>query len=358
MNEVKVIRNRPVGLFITAILLLLLALFMTSLGGQNIIIAVILLIPIILIILLMPVQTYTVDPTGGRLIIQSKSILKKSHKEIPIADIKTIEIDTSTHRDGSDRSTNYRLVARMKDDTIIPFQSYFSGGLLKINKQCSQLREWMHLNDPEQTQGLVRNLVGSEMDAVQEKFIAQQEAVTGEQDEVYVTGDVHWKMETKTVGTIPMSRWHSKDFTLDGDFFFIVQKLAGQKDMPAVGFLSGLATTMFQQSMNIYGFTDFHAPGRNGGRNMDNYDNRLKAHFSIYGSNENLVERVANPWVVNTLLNWAEKYPLKQGTDNQLAILVGSQGVYLAKLKLVDQQILSDMTDLGVELVKSLKAGV
>jgi hypothetical protein len=63
--------------------------------------------------------------------------------------------------------------------------------------------------------------------------------------------------------------------------------------------------------------------------------------------------QILNPWVERPLADWAQKYPLKQGNTNQLAVIFSPQGVYLATMGLVNPEFLQELTALGVELVKA-----
>lgn len=358
MNNKKVIRSYPTALWTFAVVLTLLGIFFYFNTAGNWILPAIFFVAALVVILVSPTLTISVDNVAGLIAIQSRSLIKKSIKEYPIANIKTIEIESSTHRDLDDhtKNTSFRLVMKLNDNTVVPFQSYYSGNLLGLNHQCNQLREITGLNKSGETpQGLIQNLMGSKLQEVQEKMVEEQESITGEQDDERVTGDIHWKLETKSVGAIPISRWISKDFTLPDHFFYLTQKVKGQSDMG--GFLSGLSKTLFIQSMNIYGFTDFHAPGRDSGQQLSSLDATLSPHFSGFSDSILLQNRIINPWVKDALVAWAEQNPLKQGSQDQLVLLIGPTGVYLSMLGLASQEHLDKMTVLGVEIVKSLKSG-
>jgi len=74
-----------------------------------------------------------------------------------------------------------------------------------------------------------------------------------------------------------------------------------------------------------------------------------------YASSSIQAPQVLNPWVGMPLAAWAQKYPLKQGNSNQLAVLFCPQGVYVAMMGLVNPEFLQELTALGVALVKAQK---
>jgi hypothetical protein len=321
------------------------------------IVAIVLAVVGLLFVILSPTLTVRVSPSKGILSLQSTSIFKRTHKEYPIANIRAIEIESTRaiREITTDHRSTFRLVMRMNDQTTVPFHTTYTSNYRTLEKQAIQIRKWLGLSQTEEKpRGYASNLTTDVLKAAQQMVTSQQETLTGSQAQVYVSDDVHWKLETRSIGTLPISCWSSPDFTLADHFYYITQKMEGQRDLG--GILGGLNSTLFVQAMNIFGITEEQAPGRNTGQLISNLDPRLSNDYSVFSDSVLLLNKVLNPWVVNALAVWADKNPLPKGSQNQTIILIGPKGVNLYGFGYSDQEKLDKLTDLGVEMVKSLKS--
>jgi hypothetical protein len=356
MKNDRVIRYYPFTAWLGAILFLGAGIYFNIAFKMNLATTLIVCAVGLILFVFGQFETITVDQNGKTIHIHRRTVIKKTDITIQQDEIATIELDTLTHRDSSRRrSTEYRPVIKKKDGTDIPVRSIYSGNLVSVNNLCSQLRVWLNLNDPEKPQGLVQNLMGSKLELMREGMEQQQEAITGESDDIHETAGIHWQLKTRNTGSSPVSQWTSTDFTDPDHFVYLAQKVHGSANLG--GFLSGLTKTLYIQSMAIYGFTDFHAPDMQNGTVYDNINERIDADFGGFGDSVAGLRKIVNSYVIQALSDWAIRHPLKQN-GVQMAVLIGPKGVYLATLGLVSQDHLQEMTNLGVELVKSLKSGV
>lgn len=357
MDQNKVFRSYPTVAIILALVFIGMGLFILT-TPNGLLISLFTFVIGAVILLTASVSTVTIDPSAGKMEVKNQSILRKSIVEIQNSDLQTIEIESHTTRSVKDhtRSTNFRVIARKKDGSVVPIQSMYGNNLMAVNKFCSELRAALNVNDPETPQGLIQNLAGTQMEKVRQKLEEEQETLTGESDEVHETDGIHWQLITRATGGTPISRWQSADFTLPDHFIYLAQKIHGSKDMSG-GFLAGLAKTMYVQSMTIYGITDAHAPGMQNGTIFDSIEARIDPDFGGYGDSISVLRQVINIYAVQALESWARKRPLKQGSV-QLAVLIGPKGVFVSTIGLVKPDFLQEMTEFGVELVKSIKTGV
>lgn len=358
MNQTKTIRNRPIIQVLIATIFILMGGYTIFQARMGYVMPGIFVVIGLALLLFSSTDTIRADPAAGKLEIESRSMLRRKSTIISVADIRTIEIDSFVqHRTSNNKSSNnYRVVVKKKDGGVIPVQSNYSSNLISANQLCSALRQTLNLNDPEKPQGLIENMAGSQLEMVREGFAKQQEALTGEAGADHETAGVHWKLETRNTGAVVINHWHSADFILPDHFLYIAQKVHGSANLG--GILGGLNKALFAQSMTIYGFTDFHAPGLNQGDVIDPLNQRLQADYTAYSDTVLLLDRLLNNYVINALATWAQGHPLKQGSQNQLALLVGPKGLYLAAMGLSTPERLQETTNLGVELVKSFQSGM
>lgn len=301
--------------------------------------------------------TITADRRTRTLTLDYRSILKRSQKVVPFADIAAIEVEMSisSSKRGSRRrrTPTYRVAVRLHTGESIPFREYYSGGLGPRETMANQLRAFIGVSGTDMavqsTPQERRNQ--SYADIYQEA----QQAVTGNQEEEHLTDGVRWRMDTRAYGNAPVTRWASPDFKLDSGFIYIAQVMPGQK-ASASGIFGGLSNMLLKQSMSIYGFSGADTPGIENAQPMQNMDPRLEQHFMVFTSNLAAARQTLNPWVVTPLVNWALKNPMKQvqsGYGTQLAALYGPNGVTIALLGLSTPERLREITALGIELVKS-----
>ena len=300
--------------------------------------------------------TVTADKTTGNLTLNYRSVFLHSVREIPLSQIQTIRVDSSTSqgRKRGSRNTTYRVEAVLKNGEHVPFRSYFSGNFLKAQKWASELRAFLNLPEDfdETPMGIIRAATKLGSDAAR----MQQEAFTGPNPEMRATDGVNWQVQSFGMGAAPGTRWFSPDFKTQSGFLFLAQKVAGQS---STGFLASLGKTLFKQSMSMYGFDSFDTPNLASADQYASLSPALDQHFSAFTSDPAEARQILNPWTQQPLANWGAKYPLQQFQSNsrftQIVVLFSPRGVYIATLGVLPQDKLGEITELGVELVKAQK---
>ncbi len=287
-------------------------------------------------------------------------IIPRSVKTIPFDEINTIWVNSSTTRDHDSptrRKTSYRLELVKKDGTNLPFRAYYSSDFFLKQRRAEKLRAFIGLGETidETPIGLLR----AAPKIVQPMIEKQQEALTGDNQQIRETNGVHWELQSVAAGAAPVTRWFSPDFKTDGDFLYLAQKISGQQSVGG-GFLASIGKTLFRTSMSLYGFTPDETPGLDNADTLAPLEANLEPHFTAFTSNPAAARQILNPWVAMPLRNWAERYPmrqLQQGRFGQLAILFSPNGVYLATLNLLQPDQVEELTALGVELVRAQGGG-
>ncbi len=349
-NSQLTIREYPFGIWLFGLVTIGFgAYFITQAPRQWIIAAISSAVGLVL--LLTPtILTMTADRTSGLLTLRYRNLLfLGSKKEIPLSEIAAIQVEMRHSSSGSSRGSNYRLVLVRKDKQVIPFRSYYSGGAISKQKKAKQLRTFLGVEGTDQTPlGMLK--MGKQM--IQERFQEQQESMTGSQDEEHVTNGIHWKVRTVTFGASAITHWFSPDFQCVSGFLFLAQKVEGQKTISG-----GLGKMLYQQSIGLYGFNGDDTPGLNAAEVLPSLDPQLDSHFSAFTSDPGAARQILNPWIAAPLADWAMRYPLKQiqkpGLFGQLVILFSPRGVYVASLGTMIPEAVEELTNLGVELIKT-----
>ena len=298
--------------------------------------------------------TVTADKSTGILTLDYRSVFLHSVREIPLQNIQSIRVDSSTSqgRKRGSRNTTYRIEAVLKDDERIPFRSYYSGNFIKYQNWANKLRAFLNLGEAfdETPMGIIRAASKLGSDAAK----IQQEAFTGPNAEMRSTDGVNWQVQTFGMGAAPGARWFSPDFKTQSGFLFLAQKIPGQS---STGFLASLGKALFKQSISMYGFGPSDTPNL---ANADQYASLspgLDRHFSAFTSNPAEAGQILNPWTQTPLAAWGERYPLQQFQSNsrftQIVILYSPNGIHIATLGILPQDKLDEIAQLGVELVKA-----
>ena len=280
----------------------------------------------------------------------------RTTREIPFDEIASIRVNSMQSGKGTGRQTrSYRIEVGRKDESVVPFRTAYSGGFLgslRMQKNVDQLRAFIGLGESfdESPAGLFRaTKIAAAMVAT-----SQQEALTGPNEQERVTNGVHWTLQSTALGTSPVTRWFSPDFKMTGGFLFLAQKVPGQS---TGGFMAALGKALFQQSISMYGFKADDVPNISQAEMLASVPPLLDSHFTAFTNNQAESRQILNPWMQHPLADWGQRYPLKQfqtkdGTS-QLVVLFSQNGVYLARLGVLEPEQVEEMTTLGVEMVKT-----
>ncbi len=304
--------------------------------------------------------TVNADRATRTLTLRYGLIIPRSVKQIPFDEIDTIRVDSSTHRDHDHlnrQSTTYRLELVKKDGTTLPFRAYYSGDFLFKQHRAEKLRAFIGLAETvdETPIGILR----AAPKMVQPMIEKQQEALTGDNQQVRETNGVHWQLQSVAMGAAPVTRWFSPDYKMDDGFLYVAQKIAGQQSGGG-GFLASIGKTLFRTSIGLYGFAPEDTPGLDNADTVSPLNDGLEPNFTAFTGNPIAARQILNPWVAMPLRNWAERYPLRQlqqGRFGQLIVLFSPNGVYLATLNLLQPDQVDELAALGAELVKAQGGG-
>ena len=321
-----------------------------SAGAANFIVLVVEVAIGLFFILFGSIVTISADRVTQMLTVSFRWLLRGSKKEIPFAEIAAIQLEMNTS--GSRRSRGgptYRIVVVRKDGQIVPSYSYFSSRSKDKSRIVEKLRGFIGVGGDDTGFGGPFQ-AASQM--ARQKFQEQQETITGSEAEEHITDGVHWTLETKAFGGMPVSRWHSPDFKCDGNFLYLTQKVEGQ------GAQGGLMATMgkmvYKTSMSILGFSGDLTPDENHADVLAPLDPQLENNYSAYTSDSSRAHQILNPWAIKTLAAWAQSHPLtKNNRSDQLAVLFSPEGLYLATMGLTNPEFLDEAAKLGAELVKA-----
>lgn len=290
------------------------------------------------------------DRNARTLTIQRISLLRRFRREIPVSELAAIQLETTVSHstNSSRRTTSYRIVAITRDQEVVPFRNIYSSNQWTKEAKAKKLREFLGVGGEDMSiSGMLRAASGMAAETFQE----EQTAITGEQDTYHVTDGVQWKLETKAMGGAPVSRWFSPDFQLAGNFVFVAQKMKGQSSQG--GLMAAVGKMLFRTSLSVYGFSPDLTPGSDNAEILNPLDAVLEPHFMAFTSDLSTARLALNRWTAVPLADWAQKYPLKQGGNNQTAVLFCPQGVYVAMMGLVNPEFLQELTALGVALVNA-----
>lgn len=288
--------------------------------------------------------TVRVDRSLGVLTLAWRSLLRRKTREIPMSDILDVQVQSQVSYDEGRKSTTYRLVFLLKDGEVIPLRSFYSSGYLSKMAQAERLRNSIGLGET--------SPFAQATQEAEKMFREEQASLPGIPQEEQVTGKVRWQVETKAFGGTPITRWHSPQVTFPEGFLYLVQKFSGQKTNSG-GLMGALAKTLLQGSLKIYAFSAEEAPNSASATLLSPLPASIEAHYIAFTTDAGRASQMLNAWTCIPLANWAQRYPMNQGSQNQLAVLYSPKGLYLSVIGLVNSEFLEEMTNLGVDLVRA-----
>ncbi len=270
------------------------------------------------------------NATTRSIIFSRRGLIKNEYRELSFSEILGVGLrgNGSTHR----------IEIRLTDGGVLPFTSYYSSGKSRKEKKAKKLRDFIGVDN-------ASALVGAGA-----QIRAEQESITGNQDEIHERDGVRWQLKTLARGNSPITRWHALDYSLPNNFLYLIQKAKGQGELPAKSLLNPLYEKLFAASLRLIGFTEGDMPNTKNA-DMLSLDAPLDEFFSAYGSDPQGVARILNSYAKIALVRWAKAHPCAEGAVGELAILFSPNGLFLAMPGYVQKDHLADITDLGVELV-------
>lgn len=337
-----VIRDVPIFLWLFGLVFVSVGSLIVHQGGPPSLLALIFVGIGLGFLLFSSVLTITVDRITRTLKLEYRFALRRSQKEVLFDEIAGINVERSVSRSKGGSQYTYRLAVLRKDGQIIPMRSFSSSGWKKKERRAVQLREFIGIQESNQTPA---GILPAEL---------------SQAAEIHETNGVHWRIQpmyTSGSATPTGARWHSPDFRTPGVFLFVAQKAEGQSSR---GFLASLGNMFIGQALSLHGFQREDTPGLEQATILAPLDPALDRNFMAYSNSPASAQQLLNSRVVGQLADWSARYPLKQlqrGSGyGQLVILFGPNGVYLANLNLLQPNQAHELASLGVELVKSRTA--
>ncbi|HPH96802.1 MAG TPA: hypothetical protein PKW33_08895 [Anaerolineaceae bacterium] len=301
--------------------------------------------------------TITADRSVRTLTLRYGIIVTRSLKTIPFDAIQTIYVTSHhSHSSRGGHSTSYRIELVQRDGTVVPFRSYYSSGSFFMERNARKLREFIGLEESvDQTPlGILR----AAPSLAQPQLQRQQEMITGANAAIHETNGVKWQLQVIPMGTSPVVRWYSQSFATPGTFLFIAQKVQGQPSgFGGNGLMASIGKTLFRQTLAMYGFSGADLPDIETAAIFGPLEGALEQNFVAFTDEPYSARQLLNPWVQMPLVNWAQRYPLKQihsGRFSQLSVMFCPTGTYVSVPGTLDQSQVDELAVLGSDLVRAV----
>ena len=344
-NNILTIKEYPLFAWLFGLILLSACAFTSVNANGNWIVAIVTGLLGILFFALASILIVTADRITGTLTIRRISLLRRAVREIPIASVAAVQLESDT----SDGSTVYRIVVITRDHETIPFRSAYTSGRTAKESKVKKLREFLGVGGVDMSLGGLMQMASG---MAQQQFQQEQESITGSQAEEHVTDGVRWKLSTKAMGGSPLTQWFSPDFKWNDNFLFLTQKMPGQGSQS--GLMNMVGKMLFKTSLSLFGFPPDLTPGLDSANILSPLDSQLEPYFMAFTSDPARARQVLNPWAEMPLAAWAQSHPMTgKNSNNQLAILFSPKGIYITTLGLANAEYLDELAHMGAELVKA-----
>jgi hypothetical protein len=288
------------------------------------------------------------------LVIRKRSLTGSQSQEIPVTEINRVYVDQSVSRDEGSTSYTYRVVIVKDDGQEFPLRTAYSSGRRKKVEQADAIRQIVGVGGSDEYPMDAGTALAQ---AFTLNPVADQEEQTGIPTGEQETNGVRWKLETFAYGGAglgsPVYRWSSMDFETPGYFVYLAQRVEGVGKQKGLMSLAG--KMLIKQSIKMYGFDEYYAPGWDDAEAVEDVDRRLAENYFVYSSDPLEARRLLNPWTVMPLVGWADRYELEKSVKDfhQLAVLFSPLGVYVSVLNKLDAAQVDELIALGVELVRA-----
>ncbi len=303
-----------------------------------------------LLLLMASILDVSANRITRKLSISRRGIIQHYHKEIDFSEIDLIQV--GSHQDTDTSSRSYRIEITLKNGAILPFRNAYSGGRAAKEKRAKKLREFIGVGGADRSFGnLFRTAQQAATGQLQPQFRAEQEAITGDQNQIHETQGVRWQTETITFGNTPLLRWKSTDIFLPQSFLYLAQIPKDAIRLSDNKVTRQLSTPLFKHSLQLYGFSKEYTPDINTAQTID-LPADLGAYFTAYTDEPARAQQIINPWMIQALIRWAREHPLRK-TSDQLTLLLGPKGLIMAMPGLMNAEFLDEFAALGAELVRS-----
>ncbi len=314
--------------------------------AETLIIGLLLLaIGLLFLLVFSTVTTIQADRVTGTLNLRYWSLIRSNAKEMSIAELASVEIESSH----SSSSATYRIAFRKKSGEQIPLHSYYSSGYKEKENKARRISEFLGVPGPSGL-GSTLQMIST---ALHPSFEQQQE---GE------SSGVHWTIETNASGGLPITRWSTPDFRFEGSFLFLVQTPQGAINLPNPKWLGSLSGKLYHQVFHMFGFSDEDLPGIEGAKIYDLPKPGLGDSFTAYTNDSFGTQQLITPWVSTLLVDWVRQFPIQKGGSSnsgllgQMGVLFSPQKLYLITFLSADTEKIDEMIRLGTGLAR--EAGI
>lgn len=352
-----VIRGYPIVLWIFGLVVLGIGAWLVYQGLKTpsmfLVSAFPLVIGFVLLAFAATIDTIVVDRTTGLFSIRRQALLRNVFKEIPIGEISQVRVDSSVSRDSKgNRSTTYQMQVVLRSGETIPLETGYSSGASGRQAKADRLRAFMGIGGLDETPvGAMRTAFQLAETAVQQRY----PGTTG------VTNGVSWRLETKSLGTSPVTRWISTDYSLPGGFMLLTQKVGGASIGLGGGLLGGLGAIIQQQALSMYGFQPSDTPNIGNAQPVQGLDPRLAQFYETLASDPSIARQLVNVWVTQPLVEWAQANPSSQFQSpdriGPLMVLLSPNGVILSHFNAPLKGRENALPELGAVIVRALGGG-
>lgn len=301
--------------------------------------------------------TVTADKNTNTLVLDYWAPLWRSRTTLAISEVASLQVEsTQTYNSKSHtRSRVYRAVVVKRDGNVVPLRTSYSSGDRAKRQLADDISSFIGVGrvapSSREPQDYGNELAGMPTASAETQGVLAGVPVQPQQ----VTEGVHWRIETTRMGTAPVTRWISPDFSSAGAFVMLSQKVGGASLNGLLGGAIGRFLT--QQAMSLYGIPEALTPGIASAQAMPNLDPQLDRYYDSLTNSAELGRQLITPWVARPLVNWAVQNPAQQlqapDRIGPLLVLFSPQGLYLMFFNMASDEQVRALTQLGVDLVRS-----
>jgi hypothetical protein len=291
------------------------------------------------------VSTCVLDRERGTVTLKYRSLFRAKTQEYPLTDIASVEIGRS--RKDSEGHSSFRVELALTSGERIPLTPYYSSGWNARHARAERLRAFLGL--PSQP-GLM------------EQALQMAATPTVRSSHTGSTDGVDWQLEfVKSGRGGTVTRWFTDAAQMPNQFLMLVQSAGGSRKAEPLGNLLGsLAQLAYTQFLSMYQVGPGETPGLELAVPVEGLDARLAQYYVTLTSDSYEARQLLNPWVVQSLVEWAERHPVrgvqvvKRGQFGPLFVLFSPKGLVLAFATAIEnEERVNAIAQLGAALVRA-----
>jgi len=306
-------------------------------------------------VLVASVLTVSKDIGRAVLVLDHRSLLRRSTREIPLKEVTGVNLTSSRTSKGG-RTYEVELVLRSGERVGLRGQSF--AGRAGRERQAERLRTALGVGGPPRAPATT-SWQGAEP-------APRGAGIPSDRPRAGVTAGVSWQIDDLAFGGAPITRWRSSEFGFRGNFLLLVHepRARGSSSTGWGADLVGFASSMlFPRLLGLYGFTGADTPGLDAAGPVEPADPHLERCFVTRTSDPAAARSLLNPRAVRALLDWVERHPPDGSeatsalTSAQLVVLFSPAAVYVATFRAPTAGHVEEVCALGAELVRAQHSG-